>query len=471
MFLFLPLSLAIFALVPKYLKSYSLPVFGCLFYTSVNLKSPFALMVMPIALLLVIGATELYRKHHTRYPLTVCRVALTVAIFVVLALRASGRVTFISGVGAVLCLMSGVSLCSDVLNGKGRLPDTAWDAVIYMTFFPLFMVGPFVKYGDFVEKVDRLSFNINNFSSGAIRFIIGVLKCICVSAVLEEVYLKIYAVSNVEASFLTLVLLTIVCGMRVLYFFAGYSDMSRGIASMLGVRLSDDFEGCLSSVTPCDYVRRFCSGLLAFCRSYITVPVTEIVSGVGGNVVAAVFAAFLYLLIFSSRFDSVYFLMIPVTVVMLFIVFRTGRKRPRIAPLVKVVGSTVTLLTACFFWWFIRVGNVEEIISLFTSAAEKQPFFLTPYMMSVIGDVKYLMPIAVAVGCRVIERLIRREELYLDSLQSVSGAVEAPCDSLRITVAKYASAVLLLAAFCFAITILLPQYPELASVNYFIPFI
>ena len=470
MFIFLPLSLAVYSLVPKYLKSYSLPLFGCLFYVSLNLRSPFALAVLPASVIAVTVAVELYRKNRSPLPLNLCRILMLAATFTLLFMRIiyGGR-TF--GIGSVFCLMSGLSLCSDVLRGKGRLPDTAWDVVVYMTFFPLMLVGPFVRYGDFVERVDRISFNVDNFSSGAMRFIIGLLKCVCVSAVLEEVYVGIVSLSENELSYLTVALLAVTCGIRVFYLFSGYSDMARGLASMLGLRIPKDFAGCFSSITPCDYIRGFCSGLLGFCRTYVTVPVSEIVSGISGNSVAAVFAAFFYLLLFAGNLETLYLLMLPTVTAMIFIVMHTGRKRRRISPWLRVVGSTATFLVVCFFWWIIRIGNLEDLTRVFELAATRSAMYVSPRLLSVFVDVKYMLfPLAVGVGCALISRMMRRNDDYLDSLQSVDDPLHAPIDTLKRTLTRYVSAVLLLIAFCFAVLILLPQYPELASTNHLFRF-
>lgn len=470
MFIFLPLSLAVYSLVPKYLKSYSLPIFGCLFYVSLNLRSLPSLIILPLSVIGVTVAVELYRKHRSPLPLTVCRVLMLAATFGLLFIRIIGGGHAI-GIGSVFCLMAGLSLCSDVLHGRGRLPDTAWDAVVYMTFFPLMLVGPFVRYGDFVEKVDRISFNTDNFASGAMRFIIGLLKCICVAAVLEEAYVGIVSTAENEMSYLTVTILAVICGIRVFYLFSGYSDMARGVASMLGLRIPGDFSGHFSSVTPCDYVRGFCSGLLSFCRTYVTVPVSEIVSGIGGNSVAAVFAAFFYLLLFAGNIEILYLLMLPTVTVMIFIVLRTGHRRRRINPWLRVLGSVATFLTVSFFWWMIKIGSLEDLTRVFELAAARNAMFISPRLLSILGDVKYtLLPLSVGIVCSLISRTMRKDDAYLDSLQRVGDPLCAPVDTLKRTVMRYASAVILLITFCLTVMILLPQYPELASTNHMFRF-
>lgn len=468
LFVFLPIVLSVYSITPKYLKPYALPAIGIIFYSAINLKSPFALIMLPVVAISVIVAVELYKKKRIRICLEILRIVAIVAIFSILVFRIIDNSRTLSGIGVIILLMSAVSLCSDVLWGDGRVPDSSWDTLIYLTFFPLFMVGPFVKYGDFVEKVDRLDFNIENFTSGVLRFTVGFLKCVAVSAVLGEAYSGFFAVIEATPGVISLLLLVLTKGIEFFFFVSGYSDIAVGIASMLGIRIADDHGNFFCNVTPCEFIRNFFSGLLDFCRSYITVPVSLIISGKSGTGVAAVFAAFFYALVFSNNMETVYTLMIPLSLAMILIVIRTGKKRKKVALLPKILGCAATLLISSGVIWYIYMGGPDNTMRLL----EQVSFYpMQPRAIAVIGDAKYIViPLGTGLCVWAVKRLFRNENAYLDAKQR-GDAKTVPSDGILKLVAKYAVSALLLILFVFAVIMILPQYPYLAGVDYFFPFV
>ena len=479
MFVFLPISLAIYALIPKYLKSYSIPLIGVIFFAAINLGSIFSIVAMPIIVIAIMTAIELYRKMRIRWLLNACRVICIVAIFAILSLRFVIGERGFFGVGIIMCLMAAVSLCADVLHGNGRVPDTAWDVVVYITFFPSVLAGPFITYGDFVEKLDRIDFGLENFSSGAIRFIIGVLKCVAISEVLGEAYDTILISVGGNMSLIMTLILASIYGVRIYYMFSGCSDMGRGLASMLGIRVEKDFRSSFKNATPCDYIRHFFSSLLNFCRAYIVKPVTEIFGGMFGKIMAAFFVSLLYAFLFSRSSEMVYLLIIPLFIAMLFIVIRTGKKRKGVNIFIRALGYIATFLTMSFFWWMIYIGAGDDMAVYFNSISNNNAFYISTYTLTLLGDIKYtLLPGVTAIGVWLISKMFSKTDKQLDQKQKQSsldvkdGTAASSCEEGMTTVClKYVAAVFLLLMLVFTVIILLPQYPSL-SVNIFgFPFV
>ena len=467
-FAFLPIVITAYALVPKHLKTYALIPVGLAFYVFVNIESLFALIALPIIVLSVLISVELYKRRRIRLGLKICRAAFVLSIFAVLALRVAGAVRVLSGIGVIIVLMSAVSICSDLLWGQGRVPDSMWDTLAYLVFFPLLMVGPFVKYGDFVEKTDKLDFGIECFTSGAINFVVGFVKCVAISAVLNEAYIDISTALKPSPDIFSIIILILIRGLGFFCFISGYSDMAVGISSMLGIRVGSDYGNIFCNVTPCEFIRNFFSSLLDFCRSYITVPVSLIISGWLGTVIAAVFAAFLYAVIFPDNADTVFSLMIPLSVAMVFIVRRTGIKRKKIALFPRIIGCTMTFLLAMTVIWYIYIGGPEELQRLLTT---KLAYSSAPGVVAAMRNIKYItIPTAAGVCVWLTKLLFKRDEAYLDGRQSGIGLLPHKDKAIKL-VAKYAISTVLLVLFAFSVIMLLPQYPYLASTSYFFPFV
>ena len=470
-FIFLPVSLLIYALMPKYMRPYSLVPIGVLFYVAVNFESPFALIALPVTAVAVSISAELFKRKKNRVCLDICRVISVISIFLVLALRVIGQISTLSGIGVVITLMSAASLCSDVLWGQGRVPDSAWDTLVYLTFYPLKLVGPFVKYGDFVEKIDRINFGVENFTSGAFRFIMGFVKCVAVSAVLGEAYDRIYAAVDSEPGLASAVVLVLIRGIGFFSFISGYSDIAVGFSSMLGIRIGRDYGNFFCNVTPCEFIRNFFSSLLDFCRSYITVPVSVIVSGISGTAVAAVFAAFFYALVFSNNMETVYTLMIPLTIAMMMIVLRTGKRRKKVSPIPRVIGCACTFLLSSAVIWYIYMGGPEDTLRWLDKVFSTSAGHIAPEAINILRDAKFFIIPAVAGVCVFAAHLLfKRDDEYLDAVQR-GESVEPIEDGWMRTAAKYIFSALLFSIFVFTIIMILPQYPYLASVSYFFPFV
>ena len=95
LFVFLPIVLSVYSITPKYLKPYALPAIGIIFYSAINLKSPFALVMLPIVAISVIVAVELYKKKRIRICLEILRIVAIVAIFSILVFVLLGYGLFV----------------------------------------------------------------------------------------------------------------------------------------------------------------------------------------------------------------------------------------------------------------------------------------------------------------------------------------------------------------------------------------
>ena len=158
----------------------------------------------------------------------------------------------------------------------------------------------------------------------------------------------------------------------------------------------------------------------------------------------------------------------------MFIVFRTGKKRGRVPFALRVLGGGATFLMVSVVLWYIELGGPDNMTRVLDTVSENGIMFVPNHAIAALGDAKHiLLPVVCGVGCKLVSMLFRRDNEYLNSRQSapIGEIVAMPVDGMTRTVAKYAAAIFLLVMFCFAIIILLPQYPELASIRYVFPFI
>ena len=237
---------------------------------------------------------------------------------------------------------------------------------------------------------------------------------------------------------------------------------------MLGIRIGRDHGNFFCNVTPCEFIRNFCSGLLDFCRSYITVPVSLIVSGSSGTAVASVFAAFFYVLVFAKNMETVYTLMIPMTAAMMFIVLRTGKRRRGVSLVPKILGCTATFFLASAVMWYVLYSGGPEGIMQLPEGDLLAP--IPPRAIAIIADIKYvIVPLISGLCVWSVGALFKNDNAYLDAKQNGMPTPIVRDGAIKLA-AKYIATAILLVVFVFSVMMILPQYPYLASVNYFFPF-
>ncbi len=452
LFALLPTVLTVYAIAPKYRRAELLPIISTVFFVCANIHDVLSLVYYLLAALSFVMALKLYKKTKRTVWLHGLRI---LAAFAAVA-SAYYKLFFgnfaVEHVGLLIMLMAIVSICSDILRGEGRMPDTPWDGLIYITFFPTSVIGPFVSYGDFIEKLDNIQFSAENFTRGAVRLMIGFVKCLAISSVLNQAYEGIISAEGYMGLMIFL-LAAFILGLKVYYFLSGYSDMARGIALMLGIDLKKDFSNPFLNSTPASYLRRFLRSFSSFARRYVARPIESAFSGgFGGRIVGSLLVGAFYVMLISSSAASASLIFIPASVAAYFVMYRSSKnRRLNIPKALKIPFGMLTFLAISVVWVIIKlqsVGSLEEIMGEVLT----QNIFNAPHsVLSVLTSAKYwCLPIFGAAAVSLASRVLDPE------------TVEGDCTRLQIVFKLVASAIIF-AAFIMSVIFLLPQFPELTG--------
>lgn len=92
--------------------------------------------------------------------------------------------------GVSVYLLATVSMLIDISRGDAEPPPGFADACLYITFFPVMIAGPIIKYRDFVKlsSEERLDFSLVNVANGYMLFARGFVKRIGISAIMADAY-------------------------------------------------------------------------------------------------------------------------------------------------------------------------------------------------------------------------------------------------------------------------------------------
>lgn len=142
----------------------------------------------------------------------------------------------------------------------------------FVTMFPQLVAGPIVRYRDVAAQIFKRTISRELFSSGCMRFILGLGKKVLIANTVAVPADKIFAL---PPDLLTpgLAWLGIACYTLQIYFdFSGYSDMAIGLGRMLGFTFPENFNYPYFARSIQDFWRRWHISLSSWFRDYLYIP-------------------------------------------------------------------------------------------------------------------------------------------------------------------------------------------------------
>ena len=179
-------------------------------------------------------------------------------------------------IGISFYTFQAISYSVDVYRGKYNGRPDFLEFCFYLSFFPLLLAGPITRAGRFLPQIRRAEpATRHELRLGLWLIICGLLK----KGVLAD-YLAVYnnLAFDSPVSYSGYELLMAVLGytMQIYLDFSGYSDLSIGIASLMGFRLDDNFLYPYRSLNLTEFWRRWHISLSTWFRDYVYIPL-------GGN--------------------------------------------------------------------------------------------------------------------------------------------------------------------------------------------
>ena len=169
----------------------------------------------------------------------------------------------------------------DVYTGKVEAERDPLTFAAYVLFFPQLIVGPIVKYRDMAPQLHKTSgrCTLPQIEHGVALFVFGLAKKVILADSIGALWTDIIGSGGVGLAAVStpLAWLGILAYSLQLYFdFAGYSEMSNGLAAMLGFDCAANFDLPYIAGSITEFWRRWHISLSSWFRDYIYIPL-------GGN--------------------------------------------------------------------------------------------------------------------------------------------------------------------------------------------
>ena len=287
-FLFLPLTLAVYYLLPFRwnLKNYWLLATSLGFYAWGEPRFVFAMLASIAFNYVAALAVERLRTHATAAKVVLaCAVAGNLALigvwkyanFVTATLRdwfpswqgAIPQTSFLLPIGISFFTFQALSYVIDVSRGV-RAQRNPFLLALYIALFPQLIAGPIVRYTTVCDQIASRRTSWDQFTRGVFRFVVGFNKKMLLANVMAEVADKAFAASAPSCAFAWF---GAVCYTLQIYFdFSGYSDMAIGLGRMFGFEFLENFNYPYLSKTVTEFWRRWHMSLGSWFRDYVYFP-------------------------------------------------------------------------------------------------------------------------------------------------------------------------------------------------------
>lgn len=286
LFIFLPLSLAVYWLLPKALRNGALGAFSLLFFAWAGLKG--AAILLALAAITWLGGL-LLEKLPRKKPLLILLIAAHLAVLAAFkyagfAARSINALVpdllpvFAPALplGISFYVFTAIGYLADVSGGKVAAARSPFRFFVFLAFFGHGPSGPIVRYDQQLPCLDAKAaerqVSLDRFCYGIKRFVLGLAKKAIIADQLALIYSRVTSVPAATVPAPALVLGYLAYMMQLYFDFSGYSDMAIGIGSFFGLELPENFNYPYLSCSVGEYWRRWHMSLSGWFRDYVYIP-------------------------------------------------------------------------------------------------------------------------------------------------------------------------------------------------------
>ena len=283
-FLFLPLCLIFYYLLPKFFRNSVLLLFSVFFYAWGEIQY-LSLIFFSILFNYIIGL--LIAKWNRKQ--LILAVGIIVNLSSLLYYKYLGFFASIFHIdleanlknmvlplGISFYTFHSISYLIDIYRKKAIAQKNLIKMGLYIVNFPQLVAGPIVRYHDVENQLSFRNHTINRFINGASLFIVGLSKKVIIANTLGEMADAMFR-ANIDYINSFQVWIGVLAYTLQIYFdFSGYSDMAIGLGRMFGFEFKKNFNFPYISKSIKEFWRRWHISLSNWFRDYVYIPL-------GGN--------------------------------------------------------------------------------------------------------------------------------------------------------------------------------------------
>lgn len=254
-----------------------------------------------------------------------------------------------------------LSYTIDVYRGKTKPVHDPILFATFVAFFPQLVAGPIERASDLVPQLrtDRNRLNTNDIFSGLGLIAVGLFKKVAIADVAAVAADTVFGDPQGVGP-LTLLMGVYAFALQIYGDFSGYTDIARGSARLLGIRLSLNFTEPYLSRSITEFWRRWHITLSSWLRDYLYIPLGGNRHGKGNTYRNLMLTMLLGGLWHGAAWTFV--IWGAIHGLMLSVERLRGRTRPADAPFQPsdAVRIFITFHLVCLGWIFFRAASFTE---------------------------------------------------------------------------------------------------------------
>ena len=179
-------------------------------------------------------------------------------------------------IGVSFYTFKGISYVVDTCRGQLKTAHSYSDFALFMAFFPSILAGPIDRGSAFLQQIcEKRKPSWDQSIRGLHLFIYGLFKKVVIADGVIRTVNSVFD-STGQASWIDVVVASVLFTIQIYCDFSGYTDMARGTAKFFGIDLMVNFKLPYFSKNPREFWSRWHISLSTWLRDYLYIPL-------GGN--------------------------------------------------------------------------------------------------------------------------------------------------------------------------------------------
>jgi D-alanyl-lipoteichoic acid acyltransferase DltB (MBOAT superfamily) len=242
-------------------------LFSTLITYTVSIKLPntlFRKTYLTIGILINIGVLFFFKAYEPFYP------------FLNKIFPTFKHYSFSLPLGLSFYTFQAVSYLVDISRQETLVEKNIVNFSLYHSFFPQLMAGPIERASNLLPQLKmKPNLNYKNFRNGALLFTFGLIKKLVIAdrlARIGEITLQGWKHQNSYA----VIFSGYPLALQFYFDFSAYSDMAIGMALMMGIKLTQNFNSPFLASSPIEFWRRWHISLMTWLHDYVFTPILNL---------------------------------------------------------------------------------------------------------------------------------------------------------------------------------------------------
>ena len=297
-----------------------------------------------------------------------------------------------------------MSYTIDVYRGQAKAQKNIIDFGAYVALFPQLIAGPIVQYKTIATQLNERKENIDTFSDGANRFVLGLGKKVLFANNIGLLWDSILVLQGSHSSVVAAWIGALAFAFQIYFDFSGYSDMAIGLGKMFGFTFLENFNYPYESKSITEFWRRWHISLGSWFKEYVYIPLGGNRDGITKHLRNIVVVWLLTGLWHGASFNFVlwgaYFAVL--LIIEKLVLYRWLQKMP------SIVGHIYTMFFVLISWVIFAIDDLDQCLQYLKSMFGIGTEFCNQEILYLLTSYYVILFVLIFACTSIPRRLIKR---------------------------------------------------------------